>query len=47
MPLKTLSYPKNKWDEALGDAKALGWVFKGEPYHYRKEDGKLEAQRAW
>jgi hypothetical protein len=47
LPLKTLSYTIDRWDDALKDAKALGRVFKGELYHCHKEDGRLEAQRVW
>jgi len=47
MPLKTLSYTVERWEDALQDAKALGPVFKGELYYCHKEDGRLEAQRVW
>ena len=47
LPLKTLSYTVERWEDALQDAKALGPVFKGELYYCHKEDGRLEAQRVW
>ena len=47
MPLKTLSYSVDKYDDALQDAKALGPVFRGELFYCFKEGGKLEAQRVW
>lgn len=47
MALKVLSYPVDKYDSALKDAKALKRVFKAELFYCSKENGKLEAQRVW
>ena len=47
MPLKTLSYEVDRYDDALKDAKALKRVFKAALFYCSKEGGRLEAQRVW
>ena len=47
MPLKTLSYTIDRYDDALMDAKALRRIFKAELYYCSKENGKLTAEKVW
>lgn len=48
LPLKTLSYAVERWDEALGDAKAFKRVFKRSALFYcHKANGVLSAEEVW
>ena len=48
LPLKTLSYSIDQWDEAIGDAKAFKRVFKRSALLFcHKTNGALTAEEIW